>query len=517
MRALWEGFGDSGIVVSDDAKARIHTDVSPTLHLHRRWTSVDPTLQVSLPSHDFQSSLQTAIQSHGFLLIGFGVEDTKCGQYVSHLCATHSSDAIQRLNEMLLCMESQPLRWSTNGAMPTCLLNLVDNGPGANPAACSSQLMGALLWWLLQLHILTQFSFEPYGSKFNLVERLHVVADFAIAGPVIPSTDLNAALDMVTHRLNSAVYGGQPVHAYSWTHEQDFTFFGPELRVYIGGSATTRRKMLNEVITLTPRLRHLLQKLGVQAPSAGPSFKQLQDLIDTHGTKGEHFFTLQRCVSQDCTCARMRPQQIANLHDKTLLQPVPSLDGKHYIDIRTRAHLPAEGPWSIVDSFLPTRLAARALCEPNCEEQLKAWSLLSDDLWNDALAHARKQTYNRVDNQFDPAEDGMCNICGDFFAAADLSHCSSCYSNYCDNCWLHAHDKHPYTLHQRSAAIHLASEENWEEITRLVESGDDSRLRSFTIAQLKAMLRRNKIPIPPKSIRKDDIIEICKAHLRQLK
>jgi len=102
--------------------------------------------------------------------------------------------------------------------------------------------------------------------------------------------------------------------------------------------------------------------------------------------------------------------------------------------------LPAEGPWSIVDSFLPTRLAARALCEPNCEEQLKAWSLLSDDLWNDALAHARKQTYKHVDNQFDPAEDGMCNICGDFFAAVDLSHCSSCYSNYCDNCWLHAHE-----------------------------------------------------------------------------
>jgi len=155
---------------------------------------------------------------------------------------------------------------------------------------------------------------------------MHAVANLTLAGPVVSSGDMSAALAEVTGRIRTAKLQGTPVLAYEWESELDHIWFGGTLSGYLRCSKHQRAHMGSERLHISTKLRQLMAVIGIQVPDEGPTFAELAVLVETHASKGQHCLTFCRCSQAGCFfCASPSVRAAAGLQAaSTYMQPVPS-------------------------------------------------------------------------------------------------------------------------------------------------------------------------------------------------
>jgi hypothetical protein len=191
----------SVMIDSKDAKAKVHTDISPVQKPGKTWR------KITLPDHDWAGLAHNAItpMTHLSMETESEIKDER-GQHVSitrtGVAATlvnilhFEHETVQRVfNEIFVLMVNPALdkhfQNPDTGRLKEHFVFIVDNWPSEAPSNSLVQMWLVRLARVLKLKSVTQKSFVEYHSKRNPVERVHAVENRALSNEVFSSTAIH--------------------------------------------------------------------------------------------------------------------------------------------------------------------------------------------------------------------------------------------------------------------------------------------------------------------------------------
>ena len=170
-------FRNSNLVDSKDAKAKIHSDVSPVQKPGKTWR------KVILPDHDWNRSVHTSVtpMTHLLMETELALEEKGEQKLVYSVRRTGSAatlinvsffepETVHRVfNEIFLLLRNPALdhlfRNPETGKLKGHFAFLVDNGPSEAPSSPLVRMWLVRLARILKLKSVTQKSFAEYHSR----------------------------------------------------------------------------------------------------------------------------------------------------------------------------------------------------------------------------------------------------------------------------------------------------------------------------------------------------------------
>ena len=243
------------MVDSKDAKAKIHSDVSPVQKPGKTWR------KVTLPDHDWNRSSHNAItpMSHLLMETELHLEEKEEQRLVYSVRRTGTAATLLNLshfepetvhrvfNEIFLLLRNPALdhlfRNPDTGKLKEHFAFIVDNGPSEAPSSPMVRMWLVRLARILKLKSVTQKSFAEYHSKRNPVERVHAAQNHALSNEIFSSKGIYPEYDIgdEKHKANmehmaeevrkclaNVQYGGKPCVAMRGIGGQENFIFNDE-------------------------------------------------------------------------------------------------------------------------------------------------------------------------------------------------------------------------------------------------------------------------------------------------
>lgn len=225
------------LIDSKDAKAKIHSDVSPVQKPGKTWR------KVTLLDHNWSRVAHNSVtpMSHLFMETDLhfeGEEDEhsyygviRTGAAATLLNLSYfEPETVQRVfNEICVLMVNPALyqffRNPDTGKLKEHFVFIVDNGPSEAPSKPLVRMWLVRLAKVLQLKSVTQKSFAEYHRKRNPVKRVHAAQNHALSNEVFSSNAVHKDYEIGDQRhlenmehmagevekcLSHTQYGGRP-------------------------------------------------------------------------------------------------------------------------------------------------------------------------------------------------------------------------------------------------------------------------------------------------------------------
>jgi len=243
------------LVDSKDAKAKIHSDVSPVQKPGKTWR------KVILPDHDWNRSSQNAVTPMSHLLMEtelhleekgeerlvYSVRRTGTAATLLNLSHFEPETVHRVFNEIFLLLRNPALdhlfRNPDTGKLKEHFAFIVDNGPSEAPSSPLVRMWLVRLARILKLKSVTQKSFAEYHSKRNPVERVHAAQNHALSNEKFSSkgiypeygigddkhkANMEHMAEEVRKCLANTQYGGSPCVAMRGIGGQENFVFDDE-------------------------------------------------------------------------------------------------------------------------------------------------------------------------------------------------------------------------------------------------------------------------------------------------